>query len=243
MPSNARRHMPCSLLKLPCCKKTEAHELLPCTWRFTTNIARFFSYSSVLGFRIMLLSFSSIILLLRLFICTWEGPWAFLAASLEGMDFQVDSLASQASWAPVALSQLWMVEEGFLLGPVEDSGHSGQGQDAEVFERSWLLVADLCYLIHCHPVLSCCLKCVWRTELINDHASSKLPDRETQQLPDYPRVQWKVWASPAQTWSNAPSWSLCYIFHPLFFCKAPMGTSGQFLKMPLDMVYQCWWRQ
>lgn len=124
-----------------------------------------------------------------LLICTWEGPWASLAASLGSMDFQVDSLAFQASWAPVALSQLWMVEEGFLLGPVEDSDHSEQGQDAGVSERSWLLVSGLSSLIHCHPVLSCCLKSVWRTELTNDHASQKFPDREIQQLPDYPRVQ------------------------------------------------------
>lgn len=115
-------------------------------------------------------------LFLRLLICTWEGPWAFLAVFLGGMDFQVDSLALQAFWALVALSQLWMVEEGFLLGSVEDSGHSGQGQDAGVSERSWLLVAGLLSLIHCHPVLSCCLKCVWRTELTNAHASLKHPE-------------------------------------------------------------------
>lgn len=101
----------------------------------------------------------------------------------------MDSLASRVSWAPVALSQLWMVEEGFLPGSEEDSGHSGQGQDAGVSEGSWLLVAGLYSLIHCHPVLSCCLKCVGRTELTNDHASPKLPDREIQQLCHSPRVQ------------------------------------------------------
>lgn len=152
---------------------------------------RFCSYRSVFGFRAILPSFSvlhHITLFLRLLICTWEDPWAFLAASLGGTDFQVDSLAFRAFWALVALSQLWMVEEGFLLGPVEDSGHSGQDQDAGVSERSWLLVAGLSSLIHCHPVLSCCLKCVWRTELTKGHANQTFPARETQQLLDQPRV-------------------------------------------------------
>lgn len=145
---------------------------------------------SIFGVKNTLLSFSVLhhtTMCLRLLICSWEGPWAFLAVPLGSLDFQLDSLALHKPWAPVASSQLWMGEEGFLLCSAGDSGHLGQGPDAGVPERSWRLVAGLTSLLHFHPVLSCCLKCVWRTELKNEHANPKFPERAILQPPVHSR--------------------------------------------------------
>lgn len=139
------------------------------------------------------------------------------------MDFQVDSLVPQASWALVALSQLWMVEEGFLLGSVEGSGHSGQGQGAGVSERSWLRLAGLSSLIHCHPVLSCCLECVRRTELTNACASPKLPDREIQHLPDHPYLAAEILGLPLPRPGVIHIHDLCAVFSIHFFLQGSHG--------------------
>lgn len=133
---------------------------------------------------------------LRLLICSWQTPWAILAAPLGSVGFRVDSPSFHTPWAPVALSQLWLGEEDFLLCSGGDSGRSGQGLDAGVPERSWLLVAALSSSPHCHPVLSCCLKCVWRTELKNEHANQKSPERKNLQPPVHSRVCWKVLCLP-----------------------------------------------
>lgn len=163
MPSNARRLMQCFLLKPPilqkmkCMGKFYAHEDLQ--WRQLGSALA----GVCLGLGPHFHPSVSFIIsnCLRLLICSWEGPWAFLAAPLGHMGFQVDSPALHTPWGLVALSQLWMGEEGFHLCSVGHSGHLGQGLYAGVPERSWLLVAGLSSSLHCHPVLSCCLKYIW----------------------------------------------------------------------------------
>lgn len=113
-------------------------------------------------------------------ICSGEDLWAFLAVPLETVGVRVDSLVLHTHLAPVAESQLWVGEEGFLLCPVVDSGHSGQRLDAVVSERNLYLlpVADLLSLLHCHSVLSCYLKHFRRTELRNENTEQKISLRE-----------------------------------------------------------------
>lgn len=112
-----------------------------------------------------------------LLICSGEVPWAFLAVPLESVGVQVDSLVLHTLVALVAESQQWVGEESFLC-PVVDCGHSGQCLDAVVPERNFLPVADLVFLLHCHSVLSCYLKCVRRTELRNENIEQKISLRE-----------------------------------------------------------------
>lgn len=224
MPSNARRLMQCFLLKPPilqkmkCMGKFYAHEDLQ--WRQLGSALA----GVCLGLGPHFHPSVSFIIsnCLRLLICSWEGPWAFLAAPLGHMGFQVDSPALHTPWGPVALSQLWMGEEGFHLCSVGHSGHLGQGLYAGVPERSWLLVAGLSSSLHCHPVLSCCLKYIWRTELRNEHPNEKFPQREILQPPVHSRVWWKVWGLPCQQpeiWGSIPSQSLHHIFPPVLSAR------------------------